>query len=82
MDVWHAYVPGNEVGQDGGSDGVDQNLRTSFVDGFGAFLLGRMMFGPIRGPGPDVSWKGGWGDNPPYHAPTAGNADPPSAGSR
>ena len=40
------------------------------MDGFGAFILGRNMFGPIRGPWPDDSWKGWWGDNPPYHAPT------------
>jgi len=40
------------------------------MDGFGAFILGRNMFGPIRGEWPDGSWKGWWGDNPPYHAPT------------
>src|SRR6202020_2344967 len=40
------------------------------MDGFGAFILGRNMFGPIRGAWPDESWKGWWGDNPPYHAPT------------
>ena len=40
------------------------------MDGFGAFILGRNMFGPIRGEWPDESWKGWWGDNPPYHAPT------------
>jgi dihydrofolate reductase len=38
--------------------------------GFGAFILGRNMFGPVRGDWPDESWKGWWGDNPPYHAPT------------
>ena len=42
----------------------------TFDGGFGAFILGRNMFGPIRGPWPDESWKGWWGDNPPYHAPT------------
>ena len=36
----------------------------------GAFILGRNMFGPIRGPWPDESWKGWWGNNPPYHTPT------------
>ena len=40
------------------------------MDGFGAFILGRNMFGPIRGPWPDENWKGWWGNNPPYHAPT------------
>ena len=37
--------------------------------GIGAWLLGRNMFGPIRGPWPDEAWKGWWGDNPPYHTP-------------
>ena len=40
------------------------------IDGFGAFILGRNMFGPIRGEWPDDQWKGWWGTNPPYHAPT------------
>jgi dihydrofolate reductase len=40
------------------------------MSGFGAFIIGRNMFGPVRGPWPDESWKGWWGDNPPYHAPT------------
>ena len=39
------------------------------MDGFGAFILGRNMFGPVRGAWPDESWKGWWGDNPPYHTP-------------
>jgi dihydrofolate reductase len=38
--------------------------------GFGAFILGRNMFGPVRGDWPDESWKGWWGDDPPYRAPT------------
>jgi dihydrofolate reductase len=40
------------------------------MENFGAFILGRNMFGPVRGPWPDESWKGWWGDDPPYHAPT------------
>jgi len=40
------------------------------MEGFGAFILGRNMFGPVRGEWPDDQWKGWWGDNPPYHAPT------------
>jgi len=35
----------------------------------GAWILGRNMFGPVRGPWPDESWKGWWGDEPPYHVP-------------
>jgi dihydrofolate reductase len=68
------------TGQDGGSDGVDQDYAQRSMEGFGAFILGRNMFGPIRGPwpdksgpdksGPDEDWKGWWGPNPPYHAPT------------
>ena len=57
-------------GQEGGSEGVDDNYAHRSMDGFGAFILGRNMFGPIRGEWPDESWKGWWGDNPPYHAPT------------
>jgi dihydrofolate reductase len=40
------------------------------MENFGAFILGRNMFGPVRGPWQDNSWKGWWGPNPPYHAPT------------
>ena len=58
------------TGKDGGSDGVDEAYARRSMDGFGAFILGRNMFGPIRGPWPDERWKGWWGDNPPYHAPT------------
>jgi dihydrofolate reductase len=57
-------------GQGGGSDGVDEAYAHRSMDGFGAFILGRNMFGPLRGPWPDSEWKGWWGDNPPYHAPT------------
>jgi hypothetical protein len=42
----------------------------SYQDLLGAFILRRNMFGPVRGPWPDGSWKGWWGNNPPYHAPT------------
>jgi dihydrofolate reductase len=58
------------IGQEGGSDGVDQRYAARSMDGFGAFILGRNMFGPIRGQWPDDEWKGWWGSNPPYHAPT------------
>jgi dihydrofolate reductase len=58
------------IGQDGGSDGVDNQFATRSMQGFGAFIMGRNMFGPIRGDWPDDAWKGWWGANPPYHAPT------------
>ena len=56
-------------GGEGGSTGVDDDFaRDSFVN-IGAWILGRNMFGPVRGPWPDDAWKGWWGDNPPYHVP-------------
>ena len=58
------------VGADGGSQGVDNDYATRSMDGFGAFILGRNMFGPVRGDWPDETWRGWWGDYPPYHAPT------------
>ncbi|SEJ32919.1 dihydrofolate reductase family protein [Frateuria terrea] len=57
-------------GQPGGSEGVDESYAARSMAGFGAFILGRNMFGPVRGGWPDDAWKGWWGDNPPYHAPT------------
>ena len=57
-------------GKEGESEGVDAKYASSGNTGFGAFILGRNMFGPIRGEWPDENWKGWWGDNPPYHAPT------------
>lgn len=58
------------TGKDGGSDGVDEKYAAAGMRGFGAFILGRNMFGPIRGEWPDDQWKGWWGGNPPYHTPT------------
>ena len=57
-------------GGEGGTTGLDNDFAIRSMDGFGAFILGRNMFGPIRGDWPDDVWKGWWGDNPPYHAPT------------
>jgi dihydrofolate reductase len=57
-------------GQEGGSIDVDDAFARRAMENFGAFILGRNMFGPVRGPWPDNSWKGWWGENPPYHAPT------------
>ena len=56
-------------GESGGSEGVDETFAHRSMDGFGAFILGRNMFGPVRGKWPDDNWKGWWGDNPPYHTP-------------
>ncbi len=57
-------------GQEGGDTGLDDDFAKRSMEGFGAFILGRNMFGPIRGNWPNDDWKGWWGDNPPYHAPT------------
>jgi dihydrofolate reductase len=57
-------------GQEGGSTDRDDAFAHRSMENFGAFILGRNMFGPVRGPWPDNSWKGWWGENPPYHAPT------------
>jgi dihydrofolate reductase len=56
-------------GQDGGETGVDNDMAEQGFEGIGAWILGRNMFGPVRGPWPDDSWKGWWGDEPPYHVP-------------
>ena len=56
-------------GQDGGETGVDNELAEQGFGGIGAWILGRNMFGPVRGPWPDESWKGWWGEEPPYHTP-------------
>ena len=65
------------IGKAGGSDGVDDTYAHRSMDGFGAFILGRNMFGPIRGPWPDETWKGWWGDIPLSRAHL--HPDPPSA---
>ncbi len=57
-------------GQEGGAVDEDDVFARRAMENFGAFILGRNMFGPVRGPWPDDSWKGWWGENPPYHAPT------------
>ena len=57
------------TGKAGGSSGTDDQYAAAMLEGAGAFILGRNMFGPIRGPWPDEAWKGWWGDNPPYHGP-------------
>lgn len=56
-------------GQEGGTTGTDDDFAARGFDNIGAWILGRNMFGPVRGPWPDDSWKGWWGDNPPYHVP-------------
>jgi dihydrofolate reductase len=56
-------------GQDGGDTGIDDDFAARGFANVGAWILGRNMFGPVRGAWPDETWKGWWGDNPPYHCP-------------
>lgn len=57
------------IGQEGGSAGVDNDFAEKGFENLGAWILGRNMFGPVRGDWPDREWKGWWGPNPPYHVP-------------
>jgi dihydrofolate reductase len=56
-------------GAEEGTTGIDDGFAARGFKNVGAWILGRNMFGPIRGPWPDTSWRGWWGDNPPYHVP-------------
>lgn len=57
------------LGKDVGESGVDDGFVVRGFEGIGAWILGRNMFGPVRGPWPDEAWKGWWGEEPPYHTP-------------
>jgi dihydrofolate reductase len=57
------------IGADGGATGIDDDFLAEGFDGIGATIMGRNMFGPVRGPWPHDAWKGWWGDDPPYHHP-------------
>jgi dihydrofolate reductase len=63
--TWHQMS-----GEEGGEEGVDDRFAAAGEVGLGATIMGRNMFGPIRGDWTDEVWKGWWGDNPPYHHPT------------
>jgi dihydrofolate reductase len=70
----HEWVFGTRTfrkmyGNDGGSDGIDEGYAARAMAGLGAWIMGRNMFGPVRGEWPDHDWKGWWGDSPPYHCP-------------
>lgn len=56
-------------GEDGGSTGIDDDLFARSFLNVGAYIFGRNMFGPVRGPWRDNSWKGWWGDTPPFRNP-------------
>jgi dihydrofolate reductase len=56
-------------GNEGGAKGIDDDFAARGIKNVGAWILGRNMFGPIRGPWPDMNWKGWWEDDPPFHVP-------------
>lgn len=60
------HVAGDSAG---GDTGIDDDWAQRSFDNVGAWIMGRNMFGPVRGPWPDESWRGWWGDEPPYHVP-------------
>jgi dihydrofolate reductase len=60
---------GQSGDQSGGETGVDDDMATQGFHNVGAWILGRNMFGPVRGPWPDENWRGWWGDEPPYRVP-------------
>src|SRR5512135_3173622 len=75
--VFHTRTWKRMHGMDDGETGVDDDIAAKAFDGIGAWILGRNMFGPVRGPWPDESWKGWWGDEPPYHTPVFVLTHPP-----
>jgi dihydrofolate reductase len=66
---FHTAIFKKMQGQGGESTGIDNEMAAQSFANVGAWILGRNMFGPVRGPWPDDSWKGWWGDTPPYHTP-------------
>jgi dihydrofolate reductase len=56
-------------GKEGGAGGIDSDFAARSARNVGAWIMGRNMFGPMRGPWPDMNWKGWWGKNPPFHVP-------------
>ena len=67
--LFHTRLWKEMQGESGGEAGVDDRMARQGFEGIGAWILGRNMFGPVRGPWPDDSWKGWWGEEPPYHTP-------------
>lgn len=66
---FHTRLWGKMHGREDGEAGIDNGIAEQGFEGVGAWILGRNMFGPVRGPWPDEDWKGWWGDEPPYHTP-------------
>ena len=72
-DLMESFFPtktfNEQHGGEGGETGIDDDLAAQSMTGKGAWILGRNIFGPVRGPSPDDQWKGWWGEEPPYHVP-------------
>lgn len=72
-DLHHWFFPTRTFqkmyGSGDGTTGVDEAYAARSMAGLGAWVMGRNMFGPVRGPWPDDSWRGWWGEEPPYHCP-------------
>jgi dihydrofolate reductase len=66
---FHTRLWRDMQGQPGGETGTDNCIAEQGFENIGAWILGRNMFGPVRGPWPDESWRGWWGEEPPYHVP-------------
>ena len=66
---WQTRACRQMHGLEGGTTGVDSEFGEGSLRGVGAWIIGRNMFGPIRGPWPDEGWKGWWGEEPPFHTP-------------
>ena len=66
---FHTHIWKKMNGLGDGETGVDNRIAERGFTGIGAWILGRNMFGPVRGPWPDESWRGWWGEEPPYHTP-------------
>lgn len=64
---WQTRYGRARLGESGGSEGVDDDFMRRGDENIGATIMGRNMFGPIRGPWPDETWRGWWGEEPPYH---------------
>ena len=67
--AWPTQTFQRMFGQSGGTTGPDEDFAAASFANVGAWILGRNMFGPVRGPWTDDEWKGWWGPNPPYHVP-------------
>jgi dihydrofolate reductase len=74
LELLHRWFQPTEVfnrihGQSGGSQGVDNDMAAQSFENIGAWIMGRNMFGPVRGPWKDDTWRGWWGEDPPFHTP-------------